>query len=140
MNKGLYLLAALAIVAVFSFGYYKGQKSVNVVQGTKLAEVVDKETDKHEEIVTIKDKDGNIKTVDKIDTVAKTRRVKQQDTTTVAISKPKTNLSLLGGYNFEEKQFVYGLSLTKEVYGPLTVGVFGFNNKTAGLSVGISLP
>ena len=53
----------------------------------------------------------------------------------------KVNLSLLAGIDVKNPSggFNYGGSLTKEVLGPFTLGLFVFTNGNAGVSVGISL-
>lgn len=140
MNKTYLSIAVIVALGLFAFGYYRGVKSVNVVASAEVVEVKDKEVDKHVETVTTKDKEGNVKIVTIADTVSKSRNNKRFETTTTVKALPKINVSLLGGYDFEHKEFIYGLSISKEIYGPLTVGVFGLNNKTAGLSVGLSLP
>lgn len=143
MSKQILLAGLVLLLGVFSFGYYEGHKSVQIASSATITEVKDKEVDKHVETVTTKDREGNVKIVTTVDTVARSTDNRRSDTvTTVTTVKalPKTNVSLLGGYDFQQKELIYGLSITKEVYGPLTVGVFGLNNKTAGLSVGISLP
>lgn len=135
------LVSILAVLlGVFAFGYHKGKISVNVIASAEVVEVKDKEVDNHVETVTTKDKEGNVRIVTVSDTTSKIRESRRSDTTTVVKQLPKINASLLGGFDFQNKELVYGLSITKDVYGPITVGVFGLSNKTAGISVGISLP
>lgn len=135
------LISILAVLlGVFHFGYLKGKRSVNVAVSAEVVEVKDKEVDKHIETVTTKDRQGNVKIITITDSVARDHTNKQTATTTIIKQLPKINVSLLGGFDFQDKELVYGLSITKEVYGPLTVGVFGLSNKTAGISIGISLP
>ena len=64
------------------------------------------------------------------------------DTTTVTRSSSLVTISALGGAQISAPSginpLVYGVSLTKPVLGPITVGVWGLNNSTIGASVGLT--
>jgi hypothetical protein len=53
-------------------------------------------------------------------------------------SESKVTISALGGYDVTRNSPVYGLSCSKPILGPLTVGVFGLSNMTFGASVGLT--
>ncbi len=95
--------------------------------------------DKDVKIITIvedKKKDGSSHTVT---VIHDTRTVVKKETLTIPVRKT-TNISALVANDFSKRLIepVYGLSVSKEVLGPITVGVFGFTNTTVGVSVGIS--
>lgn len=70
------------------------------------------------------------------------RTVKSTQNETKAITKqaaPTINLALLAGYNYRDPSgLTYGLAVSKQVAGPVTAGLFGFDNGTVGVSVGIN--
>lgn len=54
-------------------------------------------------------------------------------------AESKLTLSVLGGYNPGDfTKPVYGLSLTKPVLGPITLGIWGMSDKTFGCSLGFT--
>lgn len=84
-------------------------------------------------IITISDPKGNTKTVTTID------EKKTKETIAVA-PKTKTNISILGANDFSQRLIkpLYGVSVTRELIGPVTIGVFGLTNGTVGLSLGLN--
>lgn len=49
----------------------------------------------------------------------------------------KVTISALAGLNFGSFLPVYGASVTKPVFGPLTLGFWGLSNTTGGISLGL---
>jgi hypothetical protein len=103
-----------------------------------------KEKKQTRKIVTILEKpDGTKKTVIREDTNTVADTDIQSSThskKSVEIrSKKPTQISILTGFATVERELVYGLAVTKPVLGPVTIGVWGLNNKTIGASVGIEL-
>jgi len=49
------------------------------------------------------------------------------------------NVSVLMSQDYTSKEFkpTYGISVSKQVFGPLRLGAFGFTNHVAGLSLGL---
>ena len=127
------LVVFLVLVGVFYCGRYsvtrEGVKKIDIKTETK-----DTETKK---VTTItKNKEGEVKTVIVEDTKSKTKDVSKA----VSIASPgKTiNISLLAAYNFKEPGLpIYGIMVSKQVFGPVTAGVFGLTNGTLGVSVGM---
>lgn len=105
-----------------ALGYYMMPKK-------EIVRVVEKQVDRV--VTVIKKPDG---TVEKI-TVDKSKII-SEDRTKVNVGRSKVNLSLLGGTDFSRP--VYGLHVSKELIGPISVGLFGLTNKTVGLSLGIN--
>jgi hypothetical protein len=77
-------------------------------------------------------------TITKIDNSVIDTTVKSQ-----VVSAPNTknlNVSVLVADDFSRGLLIptYGVSVTKQVLGPMTVGAFGLTNGTVGVSVGIN--
>lgn len=50
----------------------------------------------------------------------------------------KTTINALIGLGLNNTQVDYGLSITRPVLGPLTIGVWGLSDKTGGASIGLT--
>lgn len=85
-------------------------------------------------IVTTKEPNGTTKTIETIDSKTKTKTVVQ------APQAKKLNVSVLVANDFSQStpKLLYGVSVTKEVLGPITIGLFGLTNGTVGGSIGIN--
>ena len=61
--------------------------------------------------------------------------------TIVQGKKSSLNLSALAGINVTNPSggIIFGGHISKQILGPISIGVFGLSNGTAGLSVGIQL-
>lgn len=136
----------IAIVGALVLAFVGGRYSIPQSATTSTEVSKEHDTGKTHTITTTtetKSPSGEVKTVTTTDTVATTDSTKKQtntETTVVAAKHSALNVSLLGGYDVihREGSLQYGMSVTKEVLAPLTVGVFGLNNGTLGLSVGIN--
>ncbi len=84
-------------------------------------------------IVTVKKPDGTTTTTEKIDSKTKTNTV-------IVPPRPKLNVSVLVANDFSKNslQPLYGVSISKEVLGPVTAGAFALTNGTIGVSIGIN--
>lgn len=128
-------LISYIIVAITSLllGWYLTKNYYSVSQTkTEIREVNHTKTI----IVTVKEPNGTEKTTTTIDS-----ETKSQTNTSMKIAKSnKTNISLLASNDFSNSLIkpVYGLSASRELIGPITVGVFGLTNKTIGISIGIN--
>ena len=126
----------LAILLSFAVGRY----SVTSNKTTDIVVNKDKkvEEDTHTKTVIVKEKDGREVTTIEQDTSTKSdTTTKSENKTVVASNSGKLNVSLLGGYDFKQKELNYGLSISKQFIGPVTLGAFGMNNGVIGVSVGI---
>lgn len=131
----------LAILAAFAFGRYTVKPTI--VKDTEVTTDTKKEKDTHKEttVVVVEAPNGEKKTVTTVveDTTTNTHQTKDSETHEVS-TPPKVNtlnLSALAGLDMDYKP-VYGISITKNVLGPITVGVFGLTNRTIGVSAGLS--
>lgn len=134
------ILAFLALVAAFAFGRYSVQ-SKTVDKQTNTSTTSDKDIHKHTTTTTTEAPDGSKKTVTIIDENSDTKKDIQQDTTTHidVASKSTLNVSALAGVDYHDfTKPIYGLSINKNVLGPITVGAYGMTSGLVGLSVGIN--
>lgn len=107
-----------------------------VVKNTTLEQVKDdKKT--HTVVTRVKSPSGEIKTTvvtDKIET--RNTEIARVVSTT---SSKTMSVSILAIYDKQRYPSIsYGISVSKQVVGPVTVGLFGFDNGTLGASVGIN--
>lgn len=121
-----YIIAALVIFLSGFFiakRYYSTNKTETVTQNRTITK-----------IVKVIQHDGTVSEVTTIDSATKTDKVQ-----TIARAN-KSNLSILAGSDFTQSQIkpLYGLSFSKEVIGPVTLGVFALTNSTVGVSIGYS--
>jgi len=138
-------------VAILLVTFALGRYSVNVVSvKTKesVAQVdVKKDTQnvvtKTHEVET-KKPDGTVQTT--IDTTIqavtknddKETQTDKVDQTVTAAKTSTVNISLLAGYHYGDTSPLYGASVSKELLGPITIGLFGLTNGTVGASVGVN--
>lgn len=136
----------VVVVGSFAAGRYSNQKpEVHTVINTEAETKKDsnKDTQTHQVSVSVKAPDGTIKTTTTTDTstIAKTDTITDSTTHMVqTIIPPKNdtlNISVLAGIDFSRQVPIYGASLTKQVLGPLTIGVFGLTNGIMGGSIGV---
>lgn len=141
MSKYRSITVLLAILAAFAFGRYTVKPTT--VKDVETSTETKKEKDTHKEttIVVVETPQGDKKTVTTVveDTTINTHQTKDSETHEVS-TPPKVNtlnISALAGLDMDYKP-VYGISVTKNVLGPITVGVFGLTNRTIGVSAGLS--
>jgi len=135
MNKYIIGGVLLALVAAFAAGRYLTPTKVE----TKIVTVeVEK---KHEETktktTTVKKPDGTTTTTTESDTKVDTNTTTNSKSDTIVEHKVGTlNISALAGADVTIPRLVYGLSVTKSIIGPVTIGLWGLSNKTVGGSIG----
>lgn len=106
---------------------------------------------KHPEVVT----KTETKVVDRVLTITKIVKQPNGETdTTITTDETKntsiasstktplkkvTNISALMGMNFEATvpRQVYGISISREILGPMTLGIYALTNRTIGVTIGI---
>jgi len=131
-------IAAVLTVVAFAVGRY----SVTQTTTTKQAEVhVDLDKRTHTETVITKAPDGTTTEHTVTDTTLSKDTTKKvaEASKTEAKSGSKLNISLLVGQDFTTvKQPAYGISVSRELIGPVTLGLWGMNNGAVGLSLGVN--
>lgn len=89
-------------------------------------------------IKRITDPSGRVEEVTTIDSQTDTNTSSKS---TVASKADKTNISLLIKTNtssFSSIQPIYGMYVSRPLIGSVTIGLFGFTDKTLGVSVGMN--
>lgn len=132
MEPGTFRNLALGAVGVFVAGYCMGRGHIS---DTSHQEDTQKHESEHQEVIEIRKPDGTVKKITRID--------KNKDSQTkieTKVSTSKTNVSLLASVDYSESVIkpIYGISVSRELIGPITLGVFGMSNMTLGVSIGIN--
>lgn len=124
---------ASALVSAGVTRYYFPSVQVKTVETTQDIVKTDVQTVTH----TIKLPNGNLDTVTTITDHSQRTEVSTQ---TTQVKSRTLNISGIVANDFSTRQLlpIYGASMTKEVLGPFTAGLFGLSNGTLGVSVGIS--
>lgn len=134
MSTKTKIIVSLIVVAVaFVAGRRSAPEKVKTVQVEKVVTVVERKV-----IRIKKNKDGSEETEIIVD--------KKKDSKTDTITKENptktstTNISLLAGTSSPKSdiEFVYGVSASKELIGPITLGAWVLTNKSVGLSIGLN--
>jgi len=133
-----YAIAALLLLSICLFVGYEGVKKDSSKSTTVESKQIDQKVDSETKTVTVKEPNGTIETTTDTKTIEDTKT--EDQTKTVVETKSassKVNVSLLAGYDFTQDKKVYGVSVTKDVLGPISVGVFTING-VVGISAGLS--
>lgn len=150
-------IAGVAVVTAFAAGRYSAPESVRTVTKTVTIEAkhedknVDEVKNKHKKTIvkTIRKPDGSSETTKTITDESTSDKKTDQKTDTDAHKavdtdvtqergNAKLNLSALGGYSLTSSKFIYGLSVTKSILGPITGGIWGLSQPSFGLSLGLN--
>ena len=141
------ILISSSLLISFAMGRYSNN-TPEIKETKKVEESIQKQVDEQSHTQTVivytKDPKGQPVVTETItnDTETKTKdieKVTEQDTKDSI--PPKRNqwaVSGLFGLPAPGNTPSYGLHVTKEVLGPITVGAFGMTNGTLGLSIGVT--
>lgn len=141
------VLICVWLAVAFAFGRYSvKQQSIKTVAEVDTSKDISKDIHTVTTITKTENPDGTVKTITNIDSNTK---IDEQDSTVTKIkqdiidlSRPSFNVSALVANDFSKSLHFapeYGISITTEILGPVTVGVFGlFTSKTAGASIGVN--
>lgn len=134
-TKAKVILAVLTLVLAFAGGRY----SVQPPDTTSTTDTkIDKDTHTKKTVVIIKDPDGKETTTTVVERDTKTKTDTNTSNTVTQVKRSTLNVSALAGVDIKEKTAIYGVSVTKEVLGPVTVGAYGLTNGVVGVSLGIN--
>lgn len=145
MNKNKIIIAVVLGIIIFAFGRWSAPEKVRIE--TKIVEVEKKESEtkkkKHKKTVVVKNPDGSETTTTIEDETTerkkKSDRLSENDSieqTTKSTSR--LNISALVGKDPLSTNLLYGGHVSRDLIGPVSVGVFGLSNKTAGFSLGLT--
>lgn len=132
-----FIILALMILS-FGLGYgFRNSLSSTAVSQTSQTK------DNHTVVTTVTTKapNGDVKIVKTIDSDIKTNILKEVKVTVPAPPASKFNVSALAGVDvshLRSLQPIYGVSVSKQVFGPVTAGAFGLTNGIIGVSLGVS--
>ena len=149
-TKQMLIIGAVALLTAFAVGRWSAPEKVKIqtVEVEKKTEDKKVNIDDHKVTTIVEtDKPDGTKTKTTVITDNKDTKVvdKKTDdttkTTTKEIDKSSSNvtISALAAINITSPGLpIYGASVTKPILGPITVGIFGFQNGMAGASVGLT--
>lgn len=138
------ILIVVSLVTAFAVGRYSAQKPSSKLQESVVTDTnQSKDQDTIKKTTIEKHPDGvettTIVEETKTNTIRNTDQSLSLDKTVTAPKINTLNISVLGGVDFSEApKTVYGLSVTKDIIGPVSIGVFGLTNSTVGASIGLS--
>lgn len=147
-NKTKVIIAIVGLAASFAFGRYSvndPEVKTSIKGKEDVTKSVDKDTKKRSTTTVTESPDGSKSTTTVTEEETSERRdtAKSRETSidqsSVPVVRRTLNVSALVGVRaFDNLQPIYGASITKEVLGPITVGVWGLSSGTGGVSVGLS--
>lgn len=137
-----YIVAILLLLLAYAGGRYLQPAKIETVIQEKI---VTKEVIKKDVVTEIREivkPDGTKETVtiikDKTEIAKDTQKDLKVDKIIVN-SKPNFKLAGLTGIdaNPNGNTIIYGISVEKRIFGPVSAGIWGLTNKTGGLSVSV---
>ncbi len=138
MSKIQEIVVVVFMILAFLLGY--GFRNAQVTSTT--TQTAETETGHVVETTTTsKQPNGDVKVVRTVDSTTKTKINEKNETKAVKSNGSGVTVSALGGYDFSKPKALtplYGVSVTKQVLGPITIGAFGLTNGVLGLSLGYS--
>lgn len=147
MDTKTKVIASVVVVATaFAFGRYTAPSdTVKTKESQQTDTNTQKNTETKKKTVITEDPSGKKVTTIEEDTTTTTKKDKTTNTnidqTITPSSKDILNVSALvatDGFSLTNITPVYGLSVSKNFIGPITVGAFGLTNRTIGISVGLN--
>lgn len=145
--KAKLVLCFAALAIAFAGGRYSvSGTDVKTTEHTTTDTTKQVDRDTHTDTTTVVEEDGTGKkkttttVVQDTTTKSKTDEVIKDDKTSVATPAKRNtlNVSTLASVGLNNFVPVYGLSVTKEVLGPITVGAFGLTSGVVGISLGLN--
>jgi len=153
-NKSVVILVCIGLLVAFASGRWSAPDKIKTVVQTVTVEkkTDEKKTDTsdHKRYTTIETTkpdgtktktttitdDRDIKSIDQSTDNTSTTQTKSKE---VDKSSSKFTALFLAGLNITSPGIpIYGVSVSRNLLGPIVVGVFGMTNKTAGLSIGLT--
>lgn len=146
--KYQYIAGGVLIITAFAFGRFSVQKPTVKTQMTQQTnQKKDQKSDTHKQIVIVDQKQSNgaetkTTTINEVKDSDTTTNTQSQTQIKQTVTPPKTqtlNISVLGTEDFSKglNAPTYGISVNKEVLGPVTVGAFGLMSGVVGVSIGL---
>lgn len=133
-------IVLILIIGGFAAGWYS-KPETKTVDDTKTEEKDKTKTEDHKKTTIVKDKDGNETTtiIDDSTTTSNHSKDSESKKETTVTSHSKINVSALAAIDTKSQPIpLYGISINKELIGPITVGAFGLTSGVVGISIGIN--
>jgi hypothetical protein len=130
-------------LAIFSFSAGRWLAPEKVRTEIKVVEVIKQDQKEHTKTIIheVDRPDGTkeITTEIVVDTHTTTDTTVHSDQTTETTrGTSKVTVAALGGIRLSDPTPLYGVSVSKPILGPITIGVWGLSNGTLGASVGLT--
>lgn len=145
-TKTKVILSVVVVTVAFAFGRYTAPSDTVKTKETQQTDTNTQTDTTTKKTTTIEeDPSGKKKTTIEEDTTTTTKKEKNK-TTNIEQSVTPSNKDILNvsalvatdGFSLSNITPVYGVSVTKNLLGPITVGAFGLTNKTIGVSIGVN--
>lgn len=139
--KDKIILGLLALVVSFAAGRFTATKP-NVTTQTVTNEDKDIKKDVNDEkVTTITEKSTGEKQTTivekKTTSVVTDDKIASKTDTKVVNSQQTTSIVGMVGIDYHTKERAYGLGVSHDFVGPVSLGVFGFTNGVIGVSIGV---
>lgn len=134
-TKTLIITGLVIAASSFLAGHYLATNGVSKSITTEQEDTT-KITDKNKKVVEVIAPDGTrtITTEENSRTVLEKEKIKQ-----VVLKRDTLNVSVLAGVDsLNSFKPIYGLSVSKQFVGPVTIGLFGFTDSRIGVSLGVN--
>lgn len=137
------------MVIAFVFGRYSAPEKIKIEKQTVTVEVEkvksENQTDLNATVTSIHKPDGTVITRKKISSLTKnsiTQNTAKEHLTqekTEIIKGSNVNVMALGAIDLSSltRGIVYGVSISRPILGPITIGLFGFSSGIIGISGGL---
>lgn len=143
-TKTKFIIVVVALAVSFASGRFLTpvKTVIKTVEVEKKTEDTHKE--KHKKTTIIEHPDGSKETIitDDVESDKKTKdETKNTSDTEITRSSSRLNISALAGGQISFSQpmpLALGASVTKDILGPVSVGLWGLNNGMGGVSIGLS--
>jgi hypothetical protein len=133
-----YQLLGVFLIAILSFALGRRSTTSTTID-TQVQTHEDIQTQDHKKTVITEQPNGVKTTVITDDIKSDTTETQVAQTHEVLnAKKPVINVSALVGTDYTSLKPLYGVSMSKEFLGPITLGVYGMTNHVIGLSIGIN--
>jgi hypothetical protein len=136
-NNWKVVVGILIIVVAFSFGRYTAPTKVETK--TVTVEVEKVKIDRNRIVIEKTNKDGSKIKITRSSSMTDRNTQTSQQSTKLVENKSSLNISALAGVDVTKPTgIVFGAHVSKQLIGPVSIGVFGLTNKTVGASIGLS--
>lgn len=143
MTRDEMIVLAVGLLLAFGLGRYSSVLTSTTTVEDKTQTQNDTDNKSHTVKVVIVKSDGSSTTTETTDSDLKQSVSSKEDLKSKVVvqteKRPLTNVSLIVANDFMKTNDLkprYGASVTHEVLGSMTMGLFGINNGTLGVSIG----